>query len=219
MGRCVTQSYLRITACGAAILPDTKAGDFHSRIGTTAPEIESVPADEPEHPLLLNTSADNSAKSKGVICPIALCRARGSYLPHSPAQPKHDSRPRALGCRFLTKLRFQAALEYLGVGFLVYCRGGSKNTAAIARNFRRMASADFALSLIGICHSRTGYRFYEIKLKESGGQASGSTQVFSPESSNVPSSATVKRQLPSPNFLENHMLCPRPGKPRYSSPR
>jgi hypothetical protein len=124
MGRCVTQSYLRITACGAAILPDTKADDFHSRIGTTAPEIESVPADEPEHPLLLNTSADNSAKSKGVICPIALCRARGSYLPHSPAQPKHDSRPRALGCRFLTKLRFQAALEYLGVGFLVYCRGG-----------------------------------------------------------------------------------------------
>ena len=25
--------------------------------------------------------------------------------------------------------------------------------------------------------------------------------------------------LPSPNFMANHMLCPRPGNPRYFSPR
>ena len=47
----------------------------------------------------------------------------------------------------------QAALEHLGIGFLVFCCGGVQNTAASARNFRRMASADLALSLIGICHS------------------------------------------------------------------
>ena len=46
-----------------------------------------------------------SSESKGMIRPIALCRARGSYLHNSPPHPKHDSCPRALGCWFLTKSR------------------------------------------------------------------------------------------------------------------
>jgi hypothetical protein len=70
------------------------------------------------------TSTEHPAKSEGMICPIALQRGRGCYLLNAPAQPKHDSRPGALGCCFLTELIFQAPLESLGTGFLVFGCGG-----------------------------------------------------------------------------------------------
>src|SRR5258708_39328036 len=71
-------------------------------------------------PLPLETSTEHSAKSKGVICPIGLWRGRGCYLLNALAQPKHDSGPFPLGCCFVTQLLFQASLEYLCIGFLVF---------------------------------------------------------------------------------------------------
>jgi len=218
---------LRLTACGVVFYP-TRRRAF--AIDEPAPPLRRsrVPQiAEPEHSalslmrsLLLNSSTDNSAKSKGMICPIALCRARRSYLPNAPTQPKHDSRPRALGRCFLTKLRFQAALEYLGIGFLVFCRRGvqehgGKRSQFPTNSFGRGRIVDYWH--LPLLDPVTG--FSGIKAKEFGAQASGSAQGFSPESSTVPLSAAVKGHFPSPNFLANHMLCPRPKNPRYSSPR
>jgi hypothetical protein len=41
-------------------------------------------------PLPLETSTEHSAKSEGMICPIALSRGRGCHPLNTPAQPKHD---------------------------------------------------------------------------------------------------------------------------------
>jgi len=58
-----------------------------------------------------------------MVCPIAFWRGRGCYLLNTLAQPKHDAGPHPLGplgCCFLTQLFFQASLEPLGVGSLVF---------------------------------------------------------------------------------------------------
>ena len=83
--------------------------------------------------LPLETSTEHSAKSKGTICPIALWSGGGCYLLNASAQSKHDSRPYPFGWCFLMELRFQASLEHLGIGFLVFSCGwvqeyGSKSS-------------------------------------------------------------------------------------------
>jgi hypothetical protein len=60
-------------------------------------------------PLLLEPSSKHSAKSEGMICPVALWtrRRRGLLgLLNRPAHPIHNVRPRPLGCRFLAELLF-----------------------------------------------------------------------------------------------------------------
>jgi hypothetical protein len=61
-------------------------------------------------PLLLETSAEHSAKSKGMICPISLWSGRRCHLFDTLAQPKHDSGHCPLRFYFLTELLFQAFL-------------------------------------------------------------------------------------------------------------
>jgi hypothetical protein len=136
--------------------------------------------------LLLKSSTDYSAESKCMIRPIALSRARRSYLPNSPAQPKHDSRPRALGCCFLTELCFQAALEYLGIGFLVFCRGGVQEHGSKRSQFSANGFSRPRTRLPGSAESKR--RNWAVRFR---------VQRFSPESSTVPLSAAVKRHLPS----------------------
>ena len=82
-----------------------------------------------------------------MIGPNALWRGRGSYLLNAPAQPKHDAGPRprgALGRCFFTQLFFQASIEPLGVGFLVFGCGWVREPAynsriASARSGRGLA--------------------------------------------------------------------------------
>jgi hypothetical protein len=83
-----------------------------------------APWDEPGGwPLPLEAFSEHSAESEGMIGPIALWSGLGCYLLNALAQPKHDACPHPLGrlgCWFLTQLLFQASLEPLGVGFLVF---------------------------------------------------------------------------------------------------
>src|SRR4051812_10978565 len=85
--------------------------------------MRSVPADDWGWPLPLEAVTKHSAKSEGVIGPVALWGGVRCHLLNTLAQPKHDTCPHPLGprgCRFWTKLFFQASLEPLGVGFLVF---------------------------------------------------------------------------------------------------
>jgi hypothetical protein len=77
----------------------------------------------PRRRLSLETSAEHSAKSEGMICPIALGRGRGCHLLNAPAQPKHDPGPCPFGCCVRSELLFQASLEPPGIGFLVFGGG------------------------------------------------------------------------------------------------
>lgn len=69
-------------------------------------------------PLSFKTFTKQSAKSEGVICPVALWRGLGCYVFHLPAQPKHKTRPFPLWGCFLRELLFQADLEPFRIGSL-----------------------------------------------------------------------------------------------------
>jgi hypothetical protein len=88
--------------------------------------------------LPLEAVTQHSAETEGMIGPIALWRGRGSHLLNTLAQPKHEAGPRprgAFGRCFFSQLFFQASLEPLGVGFLVFGCGSVREHGGKSSQF------------------------------------------------------------------------------------
>ncbi len=116
-------------------------------------------------PLLLEPSAKRSAKSKGMIGPVALLRGRSRGLLdvlNCPAQPKHHICPCPFGWCFRSEPLFQAYLERLGIGSLVFgCgwireHGGNGSQFPMNSRGKPRLLADWHLRYPAVGSSSTG---------------------------------------------------------------